>query len=220
MEQLKELMSLPRTEVLLFLPLFHSYRFAGDKSMSVEHQTRIFIENFTTKGIADYDNVMVFMDSVKEKLKTELNLNYVRPLLLDDGGQKNLLILLTKHRNGMLLMNKIADQMTTDSKSIKVKNLFDSSMFSDKDMPPKHAIFRRKVVELLKSKNRIENKNFVEFTIIEGLLPKHLMSILKELKQKKLILCETAQQKEITNSNQWNIAENITKSTFIKWIQP
>ena len=95
MKDLKELMSLPITEVLLFIPIFHSYRFASYKKMSEDHKTRIFIEEFTTKGVADYSGIDEFTDCVRYKILADLGLDYVRPVLLDDGGKKNSLFLLT-----------------------------------------------------------------------------------------------------------------------------
>lgn len=82
-------MSLKFTEVLLFSPIFHSYRFASDKKLKDDHKTRKFVEEFTTKGIHDYENVDDFMKSIKNKLRQKLNLDFVRPILLDGGSRKN-----------------------------------------------------------------------------------------------------------------------------------
>ena len=101
---LSNLMELPFAEVLLFIPIFHTYRFSNAQ-FKRNHKTRIFIEEYTSKGVTDYENIDAFLNSIKEKLIQELSLKYVRPVLLDDGGKKNALFLLTKHQKGMLLMN-------------------------------------------------------------------------------------------------------------------
>jgi three-Cys-motif partner protein len=89
MDDLKQLMSIPITEVLLFIPIFHSYRFASDISMREDHKTRRFIEEFTSKGVNDYENIYDYLQSVKEKILSETSLKYVRPILLEDGCKKN-----------------------------------------------------------------------------------------------------------------------------------
>ena len=58
--------------------------------------------------MTDYQNINIFMDSVKEKIISELSIDFVRPVLLDDGVIKNALFLLTKHHAGMLLIIKFA----------------------------------------------------------------------------------------------------------------
>ncbi|NQT77122.1 MAG: three-Cys-motif partner protein TcmP, partial [Bacteroidetes bacterium] len=134
MQDLKQLMSLSFTEVLLFIPIFHTYRFSSS-DFDEKHKTRKFIEEFTEKGITDYENINDFMFSVREKLLQEISIQkenpipYVRPVLLDDGGSKNSLFLLTGHQKGMLLMNKIAFKSTDDGSRVNVKNINQSSLF-------------------------------------------------------------------------------------------
>ena len=91
MEHLKKIMSLSNTEVLLFIPIFHAYRFSN-KDFGKEHKTRMFIEEFTSTGVKDYGNVNNYLFSVREKLLKDIKLKYVRPLLLDGGATKNALI--------------------------------------------------------------------------------------------------------------------------------
>ncbi len=48
-------MNLPNSEVFLFTPIFHSYRFSNVGDYPENHKTRIFVEEFTTRGMANYD---------------------------------------------------------------------------------------------------------------------------------------------------------------------
>ena len=93
-DNLKDLMALPFAEVFLFTPIFHSYRFSNEGDYPKDHKTRKFVEEFTTRGMANYDGIDDFMQSIKEKIKKELNLEYVRPILLDDGKCKNAIFFL------------------------------------------------------------------------------------------------------------------------------
>ena len=79
MQDLNELMSLSNSEILLFIPIFHTYRFSNNK-YNETHKTRIFIEEYTTKGVTNYENVHVFMSSVREKLIQETSIPYVIPI--------------------------------------------------------------------------------------------------------------------------------------------
>ena len=201
MENLKQLMDLEFTEVLLFIPIFHSYRFASDKKMSEHHKTRIFVEEFTTKGVADYEDIEEFMRSVKERLLQDLSIKYVRPVLLDDGCKKNSLFLLTKHPAGMLLMNKIAIKMTEDGSIVKVKEQSQQSLFGV-EISSKFEIYKHNLIQQLKLKKEMTNSEIVDFTIIEEFLPKHAKEVLKELYEQKNITVYDENRMEVKNKQQ------------------
>jgi len=216
-EHLKELMGLHHTEVLLFIPIFHSYRFASDESMREGHETRIFLEQFTTKGIADYKNVYDFMYSIKEKLLVELSLDYVRPVLLEGGVCKNSLFLLTKHQAGMLAMNKVAFQLSDDGSQIDVKTQDHLSLFPMEETSAKFSNFMAKLLEQMKSQKRMTNEEIVDFTIREEFLPKHGKEVLEDLFEKEMIKVYDSEGKEINSKREWNIAEKINKKRVFVW---
>ncbi len=218
MEHLKQLMELPRTEVLFFLPIFHSYRFASDKTMSEYHKTRTFVEKFTIRGVADYENIYDFMFSVKEKLLKELSLEFVRPVLLDDGASKNSLFLLTKHRAGMLLMNKIALKMSVNGCSINIKTKNQLSLFGV-EISSKYEKFKQLLILQLKEKVQMTNEEIVCLSIKEEFLPKHGKQVIEKLfEENKVKICDN-KGNEINNKIQWNIAEQITKKRYFKWVK-
>ena len=213
---LKQLMELAHTEVLLFLPLFYSYRFANDLGMPENHKTRLFIEEFTTKGISNYKDVDAFMDSVREKLLIELSLEFVRPVLLDGGGSKNTLFLFTKHREGMLLMNKIATKMTDDGSRVDVKNPNQLLLFKKEEFSKKYTNYKKKLENLLMIEH-LTNKEIVLITIREGFLPKQGKKVLENIYRQNKIKVYNKSGKEIKNGRGWNIAEKITKTIYFKW---
>lgn len=215
MDDLKQLMSLDFTEVLLFIPIFHSYRFASDETLPEEHKTRLFINEFTTKGVADYDGIEDFMNSVKLKLSDKLSLKYIRPVLLDDGSKKNSLFLLTKHQKGMLLMNKIALEVSEDGSTVKVKDLGQKSLFGP-STTSKFEAFESKLIEILRSK-KLTNGDVVEFAIVEEYLPKNAKQIISTLYDECKIFVEDETGTEIKSKTQWNIAEEINKTVYFSW---
>jgi three-Cys-motif partner protein len=216
-EDLKKLISLSNAEVLLFIPIFHTYRFSNAK-FEESHLTRIFIEQYTEAGITDYLNIHYFMASVRKKLLKTIGAPYVRSVLLDGGGSKNSLFLLTKHIKGMLLMNKIAFKMTEDGNCYQTKNEGIGSLFDSSETTLNFANYSLLLKEFLLQKDRT-NKEIVEFTITNCFLPKHAKNELKRFSDNNKVKVYDENNFEITNISKWNIAENITNITIFKWVK-
>lgn len=188
MEDLRGLMSLKNTEVLLFLPVFHSYRFANNDNFKCDHKTRTFIENYTTKGIYDYSSIFEFMDSMKEKLKQELNLDFVRPILLDAGSRKNALFLLTKHEKGMLLMNKLCIKKSKDGSGMSVGENYESQtcLFGKGSMleqTSRYKDFENNMLKFLGRRRKITNIDAKKFAIEEEFRPQDAKNVLEKLRE-------------------------------------
>lgn len=219
-DDLKKLINLDNSEVFLFIPVFHSYRFANQTGYSKNHKTRKFVENFTAKGMADYGDIDDFMQSIKIKIKTELHLDYVRPILLDDGKCKNAIFLLTKHRAGMLLMSKIAFKQSDDGLGINIKQQQSGQddLFGTKGTY-RHDVLAAKLEEKLKKQSTMTNDDIVDFIIQEEFLPKHAKDILKDLKGKNKIVVIDEHNNDITvKPAKWNIAEKISKSVTFTYV--
>lgn len=216
MEHLKQIMSLSNTEVLLFNPIFHSYRFTKAE-FKVGHKTRMFIDEFTFDGMADYGNVNNFLLSMKKKLKIVLELKYVRPVLIDGGDKKNTLILLTKHPKGILLMNKVAFGLSEDGNVIKMNNQ-DQGSFFDVGEVSKHALtFRELLSKLLKSGD-VNNYDIIDFAIEEGFFPKHAKNIIENLFESGKIKVYNNIGVEINNKQKWYLSESPKMTTIFEWI--
>lgn len=216
MQHLRELMSLPATEVLLFIPIFHSYRFSSTE-FDQKHKTRIFIEEFTQQGVTNYDNIKHFMSSIRERLLKEIPLKYVRPVLLDDGSSKNSLLLLTKHQKGMLLMNKIALKITEDGSRVNIKNQNQLPLFPVNEISQEYKKFKNKLIEQLRQ-NEMTNKEIRDLTIQELFLPKHAKEEIEKLYDLQKITILDNNGLEIKDKRKWNIAEQINKTILFKWI--
>jgi three-Cys-motif partner protein len=192
MKHLKELMSLKFVEVLLFSPIFHSYRFASDKKLKIDHKTREFIEEFTDRGISDYESIDDFMKSIKNRLRKELSLDFVRPILLNNGSRKNSLFLLTKHELGMILMNNLCIKKSRDGSGIDVKENYENKKFlTDKKkilkLTSRYKDFKTSLLAKLQDKKEMTTSEIKKFTIMSEFRPQDASNILKELKKEDKI---------------------------------
>ncbi|MBU4482443.1 three-Cys-motif partner protein TcmP, partial [Patescibacteria group bacterium] len=217
MKHLKEIMSSKFAEVLLFSPIFLSYRFASDKKLKGDHKTRIFVEEFTDKGIYDYENVDDFMKSIKNKIRQKLSLDFVRPILLDDGSRKNSLFLLTKSQEGMMLMNKIALKKSEDGAGKNVKNFGVRTLFGTKGTS-KFELFATDLTNEIEQKGQMTNLEIIKFTSIEEFLPKHAKDVLKNLKTKGKIKVFDQFGSEVNQLTKFCIAEKPRGISIFKYI--
>jgi three-Cys-motif partner protein len=216
MSDLKLLMKLQRAEVLLFLPVFHSYRFASDHNMGDDHKTRIFVEKFTENGVADYEDIDEYLSSIKNKIKTELSLQFVRQILIDGGGCKNALLLLTKHKSGMLEMNKVAFKLSENGFVVKQKHSGQASLFGH-EVSGEYADFKKSLICQFENKSELSNEELVEFTIEKGYLPKHLKKVLVCIYDKGNIVVYDEDDEKVVNKNKWYIAEKIKGKRKFVW---
>lgn len=216
MKELKRIMELQVTEILLFIPLFHSYRFAS-KEYDSDHKTKIFVDEFTTQGTYNYENVSNFMLSVRDKIREDLNLSFVRPILLDSGQSKNSLFLLTKNREGMLLMNKTIFSSADDGFRWVIKENKDELLFSANEYSTFYEAFRQSLIQKIKE-SQITNEEIVNFTIESGFLPKHAKNIINEFYQNNKIKVFNIDNIELKNKSKWNIAEDISSNVIFRWI--
>ena len=214
LENLKSLMVLPHSEVFLFTPIFHSYRFSSKTDFSNDHKTRKFVEEFTTRGMANYSDIDEFMQSIKEKLKLELGLDYVRPVLLDDGSRKNAIFLLTKHKQGMLEMSKIAFKESDDGKGVNIKKQQSGQgdLFGTQETS-RFEVFTEKLEQKLKNNKKMTNTEIVDFTIQEEFLPKHAKDAIKIIGIKtKMVIMDENGDNITSKEGKWNIAEKTNKN--------
>ncbi len=189
MDELKKIMDLSFPEVLLFLPGSFAYRFSNCKTTAPK--TLDFFKNFTDKGDCEYEDIYAFNNSIVRKIKKDLNLKFVRYVLIDVGKSKHSLFLLTKHIKGMMLFNNLFDKETLDGQRLKVKTikylktqkmLFPKNEIFSANLKPKIDKFEKKFTEELKTKGKMDNKEIIEFAVIEGVKPKVANDVLKNLK--------------------------------------
>ena len=111
-DDIKTIMLFPYTEILLFIPISHVYRFSDSKKM--EKKKIQFLEEFTIEGPGYYSSIIKFIESIRQKLLKYIGLDYVRPITIDGGHNKNTLFFLTKNIVGMNNVNDIFWKFTTN----------------------------------------------------------------------------------------------------------
>lgn len=182
-QDIKDLLGLGNTEILLFLPVFHCYRFASCDKFSDGHKTKKFLEEFTVDGVHDYDDIVDFVDSIKRKMEAALSGVSVRPIILDDGSRKNALFLITKSLEGLLLMNKLAFKDSVDGTIIFIGKEGQKSLFGT-DGTVAFKNFEDSLKQELIDKGVMKNNDIIDFTIKKFFLPSHAKKILiKFIKQ-------------------------------------
>jgi len=215
-EHLKGLMDLKNTEILLFLPVFHAFRFKTS-DFKPDHKLKIFLKEFTEDGEKDYGSIDDFIDSIKEKLKKSLAVNFVRPILLDDGARKNALFLITDNFGGAILMNKIALKESEDGKGVKIKDKKcgkTNTLFGTKGTN-KFSLFKDKLEKKLEEGRQLSSHDIIYFTVDEGFLPKHAKEVLVELKKNSKIKIFDKSGQE---TGQFNIAEDPKDISIFRYI--
>ena len=215
-QDIKDLFGLGNAEILLFLPVFHCYRFASCKNFTDEHKTRKFLEEFTVNGISDYNGIVDFVDSIKRKIESSLIKVSVRPIILDDGTRKNALFLITKSNDGLLLMNKLAFKDSEDGTTIYVGREGQKSLFgSDGTITFKN--FENNLKRELISRGEMSNVDIVDFTIKNFLLPRHAKKILIKFVKQGIIKTVDRNGNDTKN---FYIAENPNGGvTIFRYIQ-
>ena len=124
---IKELMNIGKyTEIIMFLPTFHTYRFVKSNNAKIKQ----FLNEFTLDECINYKNVFDFNESIRKKLLQYLDLKYVKPIILKDGASIHSLFFLTKHILGMNIMNNLFWSFTEDGEMIEVSKNFNQKNFS------------------------------------------------------------------------------------------
>ncbi len=182
---LKELMSYETTEVLLFTPLRSSYRFS--KTENIPDLLKTFLNTYTTRGIYNYENIVNYARSIKDKLREEIPTNYVREIILKDGNLENALFFITKHIAGMNLMNEIFWKNNEDGVKLDAKqSTLQGSLFGEDDVMGTIEIikdFSRNLITLLEKTGGMKNTDIFEYTSQNGFLAKHAAFALDTYKQ-------------------------------------
>jgi len=187
-DNVKTLIDSPVSEVLLFLPTFHSYRFV--KCANEVGALKNFLENFTEKGCADYADINDFNESIRQKLLKYIGLKFVRSVGLDDGARKNALFYLTKHITGMLLMNKLVWKYAHDGVTVKAKQDTEPALFNLSTVSGNFKRIKEVFQDHIKKKKRLTNVEIIDFVAQSCFDTTYANDILKEMKKQSLISVE------------------------------
>jgi three-Cys-motif partner protein len=180
---LKTIMEFSYTEVLLFIPTFHIYRFSNSKK---NEKKRIkFLKEFTIKGPGYYSSPDEFIGSIRQRLVQEIGTDYVRAITIDGGQTKNTLFFLTKNIVGMNNVNDIFWKLSKDGKVITAsKNLGrykDLELFGSEIFTVEYNDYKNNLEQFIKERRKATNKEVIFFTVKKGMKLKHANDALKQL---------------------------------------
>ncbi len=184
-EDVKDFMDVPSSEVLLFLPTFHLYRFKSCADQCPK--LKAFLNKFTDKGQEDITDISEFNESIRQGLLTYLGLKYVRAVGLDDGSRKNALFYMTTHITGMLLMNKLVWKYAHDGVTVKVKADDGPTFFNLSTITGNFKRIKQFFIDFVKQKQRLTNVEIIDFVAQHGFETKYAREILKEMKNQGTI---------------------------------
>lgn len=183
---LKQIFSLPNTEILLFIPIFHPYRFSY--YLRANGKVKEFLKTYTTKGIYQYKNIYTFTKSILNKLSNILNTKFIREFIIRNGSQVNAMFLITKDIKSMLIGNNIFWQYSKDRKEISTK-------IQNKKLNIKQIVnnlFKNIPKKTLRTHINV-SKYIVNSLILKGFGIKHIKIIYS-------ILCESFRNRKINNN--------------------
>ncbi len=188
-EELKILMKIPKTEILLFCPTSHACRFSGGDTTPPKLIN--FFEDYTIDGNVKYKDIYAMVDSIHERLVKELDTDFVKPIVINAGSNKHTLFYITRHIKGMMIMNKIFLKESFDARSISVKELkkkkTQSSLFKKTEVETddfrEHLMeYQEDLIECLREKGEMTNVEIINHSVVNGWLPKYATAILRCIK--------------------------------------
>ena len=187
-DDVKTLIDTPASEVLLFLPTFHLYRFVS--CADDVGALKSFLENFTDRGCADYADINDFNESIRQRLLTYLNLKYVRSIGLDDGSRKNALFYLTKHVTGMILMNNLVWKYANDGITVKARRDNEPTLFNLSTISGNFTRIKEFLQGYIKEKKELSNTEIIDVVAQRCFTNKYASEILKDMKNHGLVEVE------------------------------
>lgn len=196
---LKQLIDYKTTEIFLFLPVFHAYRFSDSDKVQYP-RLKDFLDNFTLKR--KYSDIYGFVFNIKERLEKELKC-FARPIIIEGEHSKNCLFLLTKNIIGLNEINKLVWKMSTEIYGLNINKYKNSlqnknqpSLFKPKEVEDKNIIVLKDIIKKkLENEKEIFNTDLVKFTITNMYLTKQAELVISILLKKGLVKIEYLKKK-------------------------
>ncbi len=212
-DDIKLLMAFPNTEVLLFLPTFHTYRFHKDPGSPLA--TKSFVQSFTDKGLVDYESIDDFNESIRWKLRSYLGLEFVRAIKLDKGACKNALFYMTRHTVGMLLMNNLVWKYSIDGSKVCPGQTGDQALFDLSSCSQNFVDKKNLLIEHVRKERQLSNVEVIKFVAINGFTTAYARETLTEMKKNEKIEVKYLRPDKIKGlyiaDNNWNDSLSIIK---------
>jgi three-Cys-motif partner protein len=177
---MRDFLECGHSEVILFLPISHMYRFAN-KSLTEDFPGGEPLEKFLLELFGDnkpeYSCVKTFINVIKSSFRERLKdlKIYVDTFTIErDSSNTYCLFFFTSHVKGFEVMLdtkwKLDEQEGNGFRIEKSGNLFDTSITFD---------YPDKLEDYIKQNKKVTNANLFLFGLENGFLPKHTGTVLK-----------------------------------------
>lgn len=182
-DEIKQIMNSGNTEVILFLPISHMYRFAQKALRSNfpgSAPLKAFLDELIDGEMSPFSSVYDFQLQLKDNLRNYLGSDrfFVDTFILErDSNNVYCLFFLTSHIRGFEKMLETKWRIdTTEGKSHKIEKT--TAMFSGIEI----ANYPRKLREFISQVDYRTNEELYRFGLENGFLPKHTNKVIKEWK--------------------------------------
>jgi three-Cys-motif partner protein len=186
-DDLRQILEIGNTEIILWLPIAQMYRFAGSVKISEfpgSEPLRDFLMELFGQNIPTFNSAYDFIDQLKSRFKTYLQgLNIFVNTFTLERDSKNIycLFFFTSHVKGYeAMLDAKWDMDKEHGKGFVLKNA--PMFFSEIQLSG----YEKKVRDYLSGSEYKSNSDLYLFGLENDFLPKHTKSVLDELKRKEL----------------------------------
>lgn len=182
--EIKKMLGNGNTEVLLFMPTHHMYRFEGNKPESLN---RLIDELIDFEKDPPKRSGLNFIERLKEAFRKFLGVSYyVDTFVIErEANQLFCLFFFTSHVYGfekMLNVKWKIDELEGRGWSKSAQG----DLFSSTTQQPNTKKFEKELINFINKKERFNGEVYL-FALSKGHIPKHANEILKDLQKKGLI---------------------------------
>lgn len=199
--ELKQLLSNRKSEIILFLPISHMFRFVKKSLSDSEFPGgRPLLDFLNDLSISEMDltkKQIDFIRLLKRRFLEVLNVDYVDTFTIEKGkGDYFCLFFFTNNQVGFKAMLKA--KWDIDDKQGKGFRFGDSkqqtTMFDDVEV----SNYNIDLYEFIKHNNHVSNRQIHDFGLANGYLPRHSTEVLKHLKSNNKITVEARDFRKVS----------------------
>ena len=198
--EIRKLLSNKKSEIILFLPISHMYRFA-EKSLSIDEfpagkPLMDFLNELSINESDLHGKQINFINLLKSSFLSFLNVEYVDTFTIEKGKRDYFcLFFFTNNQTGFKAMLKA--KWDIDEKQGKGFRIGDpnqqTAMFEDIEI----SNYDKLLFDFIKNNGQVTNRQIHDFGLTNCYLPSHSIDVLKALKSKDKIYIEALDNKPI-----------------------
>jgi len=187
-QDIKELLSNNKTEVILFLPIYFMSRFANKSKNDLDYKGGAALRKFMGKLFGGLDNVphvasqKKFIYQIQEQFKAYLGVKYVDSFKIERDNDNNwfAVFFFTNNKKGFEKM--LEAKWRIDKKrgaEYKIGDALAMPLFDEREI----ASYDQKVLDLLQQNGGVTNQELKDFGLSNNFLPKHTKAVLDDIRK-------------------------------------